>query len=297
MDLIIKQSNTPESVTSELIDRLYNLTKPDPITGQPAANAVLIGRIEATAAYEDAVNFLNTQFSSAQDNGSDLRVSVLNNNYYIRFADDEVEEVIKAALGKDPDEGVLASELSTFSPHFDGNTLIEYFDEMKYCSSDVREHAFRNCTSLESVDLTNITSMRGNGYYFNGCINLEYFHGINGERGVLNLAKLNNASFTNWFYSCKKLERITSLGFIGNIGQRAFSGCSALESVTGINTVTVISSNAFEGCTSLSTITLQNITRIDANAFNGCSSLEYCGGGGEFSARRIKSAKSYRHVR
>lgn len=298
MNLTIKQTQTPEYVTSDLIDTLYNLTKPDVTTGQPAVNAVLVGRLEAPAAYEDAVTFLNAQFSSEKDNGSDLRVSVLNNNYYIRFADPEVESVIKAALGKDPDEGVLSSELSLFRPNFNGNTVIEYFDEMKYCSPNVLEKAFYYCTNLKSIDLTNVTSMSGKGNYLRGCINLEYFHGIDGERGVLNLVNLNNAEFTYWFSGCKKLERITSLGFISTIRPWAFAGCSALESVTGISTVTSIGNNAFENCSSLSTITLQNITRIDYDAFNSCSSLEYCGGEdspqGELNLPNLAGTLGYR---
>ena len=170
MDLIIKQSNTPESVTSELIDRLYNLTKPDPITGQPSVNAVLVGRLEAPSAYEDAVTFLNTQFSSAQDNGSDLRVSVLNNNYYIRFADPEVEEVIKANMYKDEGEGITVAEASnTIANYFQGNTDIKSFDELKYFK--IGGYNFSNCTNLESVDITDKYG------WFNSCTNLVNWYG------------------------------------------------------------------------------------------------------------------------
>ena len=258
MHLEIKQANDrTEQVSSTCIDKLYNLSK----NGLLDATSDLRGNINATSAYEDAVTFLNTMW------GPNLIVTA--STYYIRFVDPEAERLVKAALGKEQDEGVISSELSSFRPSFNGNTVIEYFDEMKYCSPNVNEYAFYNCTNLKSVDLTNITQLRGNGNYFSNCTNLEYFHGINGERGVLNLTSLNVASFINWFYNCKKLERITSLGFISNIGKQAFANCSALESVTGINNVTSIGQSAFENCVSLATIDFPStVTSVDINAFN-----------------------------
>ena len=135
MNLIIKQSNTPESVTAELVDKLYQLTKPDTITGQPSVDAVLVGRISVPAAYEDAVNFLNTQFSADNSgNGSDFQITVLNNNYYIRFADPAVEEVLKDNMGKDEGEGITVAESTAMNlgTIFRNNVDIESFDEFKY---------------------------------------------------------------------------------------------------------------------------------------------------------------------
>lgn len=267
MHLEIKQANDrTEQVSSTCVDKLYNLSK----NGLLDATSDLRGSINAATAYEDAVTFLNTTW------GPNLIVTA--SAYYIRFADPEAEEVVKAALGKEQDEGVTPSELNSFRPNFNGNTVIEYFDEMKYCNPNVLNYAFKDCTNLKSIDLTNIARLSDNGNCFRGCINLEYFHGIDGERGVLNLTNLISASLTYWFANCKKLERITSLGVISSIGGWAFSGCSALESVTGISNVTTISTNAFENCSLLSIITLQNITSIGDNAFKACSSLEYCGG-------------------
>lgn len=83
MNLTIKQSTTStENLSSPLIvETLYQLTKPDSMYGLPAADAILVGRIQVPTAYEDAVDFLNTQFSAANsDNGSDFQVTVLNNN-------------------------------------------------------------------------------------------------------------------------------------------------------------------------------------------------------------------------
>lgn len=179
MDLLIKQNtNQQENGNSTLIDLLYNLTKPDPITGQSAVNAVLIGRITVTAAYEDAVNFLNTRFSVEQDNGSDFQVTVLNNNYYIRFADPSVEEVLRLIMGKDEGEGITVAEASnTFANYFQNNTDIESFDELKHFKTG--RYNFNGCTNLESVD---ITDKYGS---FNNCTNLVNWYGGKKPDGYL----------------------------------------------------------------------------------------------------------------
>ena len=178
MDLVIKQNvNQQENGNSALLDLLYNLTKPDPITGQPSVDAVLVGRITVPAAYEDAVNFLNTQFSSEQDNGSDFQVTVLNNNYYIRFADSAVEEVLRNSIGKDEGEGITVAEAAAMNlgTIFRNNTDIESFDEFKYFISPnktLSQHAFYGCSSLKRLDLSNCTSYPNEA--FNRLTNLEY---------------------------------------------------------------------------------------------------------------------------
>ena len=172
MDLVIKQNiDRTETVSPSLIDTLYQLTKPDSSTGQPAANAVLVGRIQSAAAYEDAVTFLNTQFSSEQDNGSDFQITVLNNNYYIRFEDPSVEEVLKNALGKDEGDGITIAEAARVNwsdNWFKNNVLITTFDEIRYFTGLLQqggsgyprsEYTFQGATALESVDITNIVAI------------------------------------------------------------------------------------------------------------------------------------------
>ena len=46
MNLTIKQStDRTEQISSSLVDKLYQLTKPDSVTGLPMANAILVGRV------------------------------------------------------------------------------------------------------------------------------------------------------------------------------------------------------------------------------------------------------------
>ena len=113
-------------------------------------------------------------------------------------------------------------------------------------------YAFYGCTSLTSVDLSNVTSINNNGlsYAFFGCTSL----------------------------TSVDLSNVTSIG--DSVLQYAFAGCSGLTS-TGLNNVMFIREsslrNAFQGCTSLTSTGLENVTRIDdsglRSAFQGCTSL------------------------
>ena len=183
MDLVIKQYiDRTETVSSSLIDALYYLTKPDPSTGQPAANAVLVGRIQSAAAYEDAVSFLNTKFSAANsDNGSDFQITVLNNNYYIRFADEEVVRVLTDQGVIEEGEGLTtaqAAQVKWTNEWFKNNTLISSFDEIRYFTGLLQqgatgysktERTFQGATALESIDITNIVAV--SYYEFAECTN------------------------------------------------------------------------------------------------------------------------------
>lgn len=237
MDLVIKQNvNQQENGNSALLDLLYNLTKPDPITGQPSVDAVLVGRITVPAAYEDAVNFLNTQFSSEQDNGSDFQVTVLNNNYYIRFADPIVEEILRNSIGKGEGEGITVAEAAAMDlgTIFRNNTDIESFDEFKYFISPnktLSQQAFYKCSSLKRLDLSNCTSYPNDA--FNGLTNLEYtVGGLDSQQGVIIIP-----------------EGTTSIG-----GRNNFSGCNKITSVILPDSLTYIQANNFTSMPALTEI-------------------------------------------
>lgn len=107
---------------------------------------------------------------------------------------------------------------------------------------DIGNEAFRDCTSLSTVNiLSDSTTMIGDNA-FQGCTNL------------------NTVSFGKNLLT---------------IGEYAFSGCSSLENVSfGGNALTTIDMYAFEGCSSLEVFrTPSNVTGIGGYAFSGCSSL------------------------
>ena len=266
MDLVIKQYiDRTETVNSSLIDALYHLTKPDPITGQPAANAVLVGRLQAAAAYEDAVSFLNAQFSSSQDNGSDLQITVSNNNFYIRFADEEVVRVLTENGIMEEGGGLTVAQAAVanvpFSSLFFNNTVVKNFDELRYfdkyktTGGSRTQEIFEGAVNLESVDLTG-TQSTGLYWAFKGCHSLEWYHGKSGPKNVLNLQWRN----------------------VSSIQGSAFEENYGLHEVTSLGIVTILDGSCFKKCTNLTTIDISNITTINLSAFEGDGNLEYFSG-------------------
>jgi len=286
MNLTIKQStNSTENLSSSsVVETLYQLTKPDPVSGLPAADAVLVGRIQVPGAYEDAVNFLNTQFSAANsDNGSDFQVTVLNNNYCIRFSDSEVERVL---LEKAVAQGIIQQgegltittlgQVSLGNDLFYKNSIIVNFDEVKYCNLHARA-IVRQASNIESVDLTDITYL---GNWFAGnCPKLEWFHGFRkGEKGVLHLGKLTEmgSGGTGCFCGCPGLIRVTSMGTV-SVLRGVFGGSVNLESVVIPSQCSEVS-DTFDGCTKLSTINISQLRKISGSFCKNCTNLEYLDG-------------------
>lgn len=277
MHLEIKQANDrTEQVSSTCIDKLYNLSK----NGLLDATIDLRGSINAAVAYEDAVTFLNTMW------GPDLIVTA--SNYYIRFADPEVERVLIAKGVMQEGEGLTmaqADDLPTGSGDanqswWNSNTTIKEFDEIKYFGR-LKNGAyqmgqwFTNATNLESVDLTGFTRLEGH-LLFEGCKNLEYFHGRNNTPNTLNLEDLTQLSAR--FKGCLKLYHIASLGSITSINDHTFESCTNLETVNLPLSCINLGSSVFKSDSKLHTINLSHVTRIGTAAFDGCSSLEYCDG-------------------
>lgn len=296
MNLTIKQSTTltENSSSPNVVEALYQLTKPDPMTGLPSADAVLVGRIQVPAAYADAVSFLNTQFSAANsDNGSDFQVTVLNNNYYIRFADEEVVRVLTTKGILSEGEGLTIAEADELpnggggqnSNFFKDNLTIRTFDEIKYFGRIMRGNYqiggwFYGATNLESVNLTGMTNLTGFNAFQN-CKNLAWFHGKNNlPKNTLNLENLNSTYGGSIFEGCEKLYYIQSLGNLKSIGNAMFKSCVNLETVNLPYGLTTINNNAFNGCLNLTTIDLSNMTTVQAYAFRDCQKLEYYEGEG-----------------
>jgi hypothetical protein len=131
----------------------------------------------------------------------------------------------------------------------------------------IGDHAFFNCTSLETVTFavsSQLNSIGGNA--FQNCTSLT---------SITIPAGVTTISF-DAFDNCTSLETVTftagsQLNFIGS---RAFQNCTSLTSITIPTGVTTIASHAFSG-TSLTSITIPTgVTTIGFNAFDNCTSLE-----------------------
>ena len=101
--------------------------------------------------------------------------------------------------------------------------------------TDVRDNAFRGCSSLPEFEFSAITAI-----------------------GV--------AAFEN-----TALAEVEA-PLVGIIGMNAFKGCALLETAEFIG-ATAINSSAFEDCIKLATISFPNVSNIEADAFRNCDAL------------------------
>lgn len=142
---------------------------------------------------------------------------------------------------------------------FDGRTQLSNVGN----TSNLRilnKFAFLNCSSLQSIDLSSVTTL-GNEVFKNTGIT------------EVNMPSLQQTSYSV-FQNCTSLQTVTSLGIITTIPNSMFSGCSALTSVTISDNVTQFGSGCFSGCSSLTSITIpSSVTSIGDFAFNNCTSL------------------------
>ena len=178
--------------------------------------------------------------------------------------------------------------------------------------AEIASNAFRNYTSLQSVNLPfNLTSVGDAAFY--GCSSLNSLdipQGVNylGNFVFAECYSLKELTLPegltsipeNSFQNCSSLEwislpsSITSIGAyafdgcktlsatpwqeknsIRSIGMFAFNNCQALASVTVPENVTYINSNTFANCTSLSGVSMsKNVAIVDERAFRNCTSLK-----------------------
>lgn len=175
-----------------------------------------------------------------------------------------------------------ASNLKTIT-FSDGGKGLKKIDSLAFkdCSSlesidlsnaeitEIPVRAFENCTSLKSIKLpSTVTKIADNA--FAGCSNLEEIEG-------LEQCKISELSATA-FDSCVRLKDINlSNATIAAIPDQIFSGMRGLISATVPRTVTSIGTEAFYACKNLEMINGLsdcNIAKIGEKAFYNCWSLK-----------------------
>lgn len=135
--------------------------------------------------------------------------------------------------------------------------------------TEIPVRAFENCTSLKSIKLpSTVTKIADNA--FAGCSNLEEIKG-------LEQCKISELSATA-FDGCVRLKDINlSNATIAAIPNQIFSGMRGLISATVPKTVTSIGTEAFYACKNLEMINGLSdcdITKIGEKAFYNCWSLK-----------------------
>lgn len=175
-----------------------------------------------------------------------------------------------------------ASNLKTIT-FSDGGKGLKKIDSLAFkdCSSlesidlsnaeitEIPVRAFENCTSLKSIKLpSTVTKIADNA--FAGCSNLEEIKG-------LEQCKISELSATA-FDGCVRLKDINlSNATIAAIPDQIFSGMRGLISATVPKTVTSIGTEAFYACKNLEMINGLSdcdITKIGETAFYNCWSLK-----------------------
>ncbi len=129
----------------------------------------------------------------------------------------------------------------------------------------VPSNAFKNCTELATVTLSNTVTEIGDGAFY-GCAGLTSVAFGGGVQSIGNSA----------FYGCKKLASLNLPDSVTSVGDYAFSGCSSLPSVEIGNNVTELGKYAFEYCSSVKEISIgTGVSAIPEGAFRYATSLNF----------------------
>ena len=153
--------------------------------------------------------------------------------------------------------------------------------------TSIGEHAFRGCTSLESVTIPSGVQTIGNSAFFN-CTSLASVEIPDSVTAIGNKAFHNCISLASVaipssvtsigdeaFVDCTSLASVTIPSGVQTIGNSAFMGCTRLASVEIPDSVTAIGNKAFQNCTGLANVTIpSSVKTIGYYAFEGCTGLK-----------------------
>lgn len=234
-NLIIEQNlSSAETVNNIVIEKLYKLALTSNVENQSSPfNMSLKGSIYATAAYEDSVIYLRNKFPQ-------LTINVQDNNFYIRFADDEVSRVLINNISSDG-VGVSRTDAQRLTvlplDIFRNNTTIQTFNELsQFGSIEIDSRCFQGATNLTNIDLSTVTRIKGQSNFEN-CSNLNI------KLNIPNLISLGQFSF--------KRSGITEIEDLGHVTE-----------IPGYN------SACFADCTNLTKVTLpQSCLKLGINCF------------------------------
>ncbi len=152
-------------------------------------------------------------------------------------------------------------------------------------ASSIAPGAFKNNTTLSSIDLSGITSVGDSA--FEGCsalasitfgqsvinIGSYAFEGCSSLSGTLTLPasveKLGAGAFSETCFATADL----SAAKLTSIENATFKNCENLLTVILPDTVTAIGDYAFEKCSSLAQINAENVVSVGYDAFRGCTLL------------------------
>ena len=165
MNINITQDNTrQESLGAKGANLIHSLSE---LAQTPGNTVSLRGNISSLTAYEDDVNYLNTQF------GPNFTVNATTK--YMTFVDPEVQAVLKTSIGDGT--GVSRTMLENYTQNantlgFQNNTSVTSFPELYNTKiATIGSSAFNGCTNLHTIGIpptvTYIDSSAFNNYIQN----------------------------------------------------------------------------------------------------------------------------------
>ncbi len=177
------------------------------------------------------------------------------------------------------------SDYYSYSNEYTGNITIPEsvtYNGKTYVVTSIGGSAFRECSSLKSVTISNSVTSIGDGVFYD-CTGLT---SVTIEDGTTDLTFGSNVfynaplqtlyfgrnSSSQPFRATTTLTSLTIGSSVTSIGSYAFYQCVGLTSVDIPDGVTSIGNYAFSQCTGLAKVTISNsVTRINSYAFDGCS--------------------------
>ena len=136
--------------------------------------------------------------------------------------------------------------------------------------TSIKAQAFKSCTALRSMTMSNAITNLYLSEVFAGCTNLN---------GITLPSNASGTVGTSFFQNCTSLETITIPQGITTLYQSVFQGCTSLNTVVLPNGFTSFGYLVFYNCTSLETIHLPaSVVSVpntsSNNTFRGCSNLK-----------------------
>lgn len=200
---------------------------------------------------------------------------------YVLFDDAEIKRVLLAASIGDG-YGITAAQaaaITTQIPSFSGNTVIESFNELgTYFTgvTSIKDYQFQNCSNLDEIDLTNITSLGTAAFYNASLHNLDV--------NMPNITLLSDtgvgSEYTGKFQASGirsfRADRCTRIGYNTSYPERgggAFRDCVNLITAS-LPVCTELGNKSFAGCSSLVRVVCPSLTKIRRYVFYNCTSLE-----------------------
>ena len=165
----------------------------------------------------------------------------------------------------DKGKGLKSLEMYAFA---DCSSL-ESIDLSNASLTEIPKKAFENCTSLRSVKLPpTVTKIAEDA--FSGCRNLEEITGLS-DCSITEIG-------TDAFYGCSKLKSLDfSSATFTALPEKAFSGLRGLTALTVPKTLTTVGAQAFSSCEKIEEVTGLsdcNITSLGESAFASCTNLK-----------------------